>query len=336
MSDSSVSQNPPLRQAIDFEALFQSMPSPFMILDRELRFVAANTAYLATTARIAAELIGVHVFDAFPESGERKEIMRKAFMLALAGTENTASRTVFAIDIPGKGRKEFYWDVHHTPVRDAAGSVIGLLQYAQNVSAQVEAERMRDVISQEYDHRIRNMMARISAIARQTASDTYDSATFLADFDRRIMAMARTHELLLNGGWDELGLRALVESALQPHAHVPTANIHLEGLDHTLSSRIGQALGMALHELATNAAKYGALGHLDGRLSIVWHVGDDQGLRIEWRESGLADVLLNAPAGFGSTIIDRVLPLETGGRVERTLSANGLVCTIDIPDPMRV
>jgi PAS domain S-box-containing protein len=321
------------RPDIDFQTLFQAMPTPFMMLDQQLCFVAANAAYLAVTGRRASDLIGKYVFDAFPDTPDRQAKMERAFARALTGTENTVDRNVFAIDRPGKGRVDVYWDIHHTPVRNAAGVIVGVLQYAQDVSAEVEAERMRDVMSQEYDHRVRNLMARISAIARQTGRQTNDTPTFLAEFERRIAAMARTHELLVHGGWETLGLRALVDSALEPHAGEDPADIHIDGDDLTLSSRVGQALGMALHELATNAAKYGALSLAGGRLTITWAVQPDRTLQIEWRETGLTDVATSGPNGFGSTLIDRVLPLETGGKVDRRLTATGLACTIVLPDP---
>jgi PAS domain S-box-containing protein len=321
------------RLAIDFEALFESMPTPFMVLDKDLRFVAMNAAYLAMTARSKEQLAGVFVFDAFPESGERQEATRRPFLLALAGQENIVKRNVFAIERPGIGRKDVYWDVHHTPVRDIDGAVIGVLQYALDVSAEIEAERMRDVISQEYDHRVRNMMAKISAIARQTARYNAETSEFLSEFERRIGAMARTHELLINGGWEQLELRALVDSELE--AYADKGQTLVSGENIILSSRVGQALGMALHELAINAAKYGALSQPQGRLKVQWETGSDHGVTLRWHETGVAMTAAEAPSGFGTTIIDRVLPLETGGRVTRDITGTGLICTIDIPDPLK-
>lgn len=320
------------RLAIDFEALFQSMPTPFMVLDRDLRFIAMNNAYLAMTARTRDDLSGVFVFDAFPESGERQEATKRPFQLALAGQENTVKRNVFAIERPGVGRQDVYWDVHHTPVRDIDGAVIGVLQYALDVSAEIEAERMRDVISQEYDHRVRNMMAKISAIARQTARYNAETSEFLSEFERRIGAMARTHELLINGGWEQLGLRALVDSELEAYADKGQSLVTGENV--ILSSRVGQALGMALHELAINAAKYGALSQPQGRLKVHW-VHSDLGVTLHWHETGVALTTSEMPSGFGTTIIDRVLPLETGGSVTRDITSTGLICTIVIPNPLK-
>ncbi len=324
------------RLDINFETLFESMPTPFMVLDRDLRFVAANTAYLDMTARTASDLMGNHVFDVFPETAERQAAMEAAFALALAGTENTIARSVFAIERPGKGYADLYWDVHHTPVRNPSGAVVAVLQHALDVSTVVEAERMRDVISQEYDHRVRNMMTRISAIARQTARHSYDSETFLTEFDQRILAMARTHELLLHGGWDTLSLRTLVKSALEPHAGGDLTQVAITGDDHTLSSRVGQALGMALHELASNAARYGTFSQDEGKLTIAWQSSPERGLEIDWQESGLSDLPPAGRQGFGTTIIDKVLPKETGGTVTRTLTASGLHCLMVIPDLLRV
>jgi PAS domain S-box-containing protein len=321
------------RLAIDFEALFESMPTPFMVLDKDLRFVAMNTAYLAMTARSKEQLAGVFVFDAFPESGERQEATRRPFQLALAGQENIVKRNVFAIERPGIGRQDVYWDVHHTPVRDIDGAVVGVLQYALDVSAEIEAERMRDVISQEYDHRVRNMMAKISAIARQTARYNAETSEFLSEFERRIGAMARTHELLINGGWEQLGLRALVDSELE--AYADKGQTLVSGENVALSSRVGQALGMALHELAINAAKYGALSQATGRLSVHWEPDKDHGVTLHWHETGVAMTVSESPSGFGTTIIDRVLPLETDGSVTREIASTGLTCTIVIPDPLK-
>lgn len=321
------------RLAIDFEALFQSMPTPFMVLDKDLRFVAMNRAYLAMTSRSKDDLAGVFVFDAFPETGERQDAIRRPFMLALAGQENTVKRNVFAIDRPGVGRQDVYWDVHHTPVCDVDGKVVAVLQYALDVSAEIAAERMRDVISQEYDHRVRNMMTKISAIARQTARFNAETSEFLSEFERRIGAMARTHELLINGGWEQLGLRALIDGELE--AYADKGQTQVTGDDVILSSRVGQALGMALHELAINAAKYGALSHTDGRLSVCWKLTSDHGIMLHWHETGVAIAATDTPSGFGTTIIDRVLPLETDGSVTREITSAGLTCTIVIPDPMK-
>ncbi len=319
-------------QDIDFFRLFESMPTPFMVLDRALCFVAANQCYLGVTASKREELIGRYVFDAFPESEERVQTMTAIFQRTLAGEENVMHRNSFAIYRPDAGYQDVYWDVQHAPVRCDAGNVIGILQHAKDVTAEVNSERMRDVISQEYDHRVRNILAKVSAIAHRTAREAQSMQQFIADFDPRIQAMARAHQLLVKGGWENMGLRALVESELKPYAAKSSQQISITGDNLALGSRAAQALGMALHELTTNAVKYGALKMPSGRLDVRW-TSNRELLHIDWIETGLTNAAASEGAGFGSTIIDRILPAETGGTVTRVIALTGLVCTIDIPLP---
>lgn len=321
---------------LDFHTLFSITPTPLMVLDTSLRFVAANDCYLGITSRTLDELVGNYVFDVFPDTPERQEEVLGGFRSALAGEENQQEPHAFAIDRPEGGYQDVWWMTHQLPIRDAAGAVVGLLQHSRDMTETVNATRMQTVISQEYDHRVRNMLAKVSAVARRTAHGAGSLQQFIADFDPRIAAMARAHELLVHGGWERLGLSELIAGELQPYVGRADERISVSGPDVVLSSHVAQALGMALHELATNAAKYGALSLQAGHLDIHWSLGASDGaLRLVWTETGVTKVAAPPRAGFGSTIIDRVLPSETGGRVARDFAPTGLVCTVDIPTPTR-
>lgn len=321
--------------SLDFNALFDLSPTPLMVLDTSLHFVAANQCYLSVTASKREELIGRYVFDVFSESPERQAEAKSCFERALAGEENEQEPHPFSIARRG-GYVEVWWMTHHLPLHDASGSIVGVLQHCRDVTDEVDAKRMRAVISEEYDHRVRNMLAKVSAVARRTANSAGTLQNFIADFDPRIAAMARAHELLVNGGWEQLGLAELVASELQPYATGTDVQLDIAGPNASLSSHVAQALGMALHELATNAAKYGALSKSGGRLDINWTVDAGNGaLRFVWRETGVANVVAPQKSGFGSTIIDRVLPAETGGSVERLFTPSGMICTVDIPVPTK-
>jgi PAS domain S-box-containing protein len=313
---------------LDFHTLFAITPTPLMVLDRSLRFVAANDCYLGITARSLDDLVGHYVFDVFPDTPERQDEVLDGFHSALAGTENQQEPHAFAIDRPEGGYQDVWWTTHQLPIRDGAGDVVGLLQHSRDVTETVNATRMQAVISQEYDHRVRNMLAKVSAVARRTASGASSLQQFIADFDPRIAAMARAHELL--------GLAELIASELQPYVGCADDRISMSGPNVVLSSNVAQALGMALHELATNAAKYGALSRPAGHLDIHWSLGASDGaLRLVWAETGVNCNGAPSRNGFGSTIIDRVLPAETGGRVDRDFTPAGLVCTVEIPEPTR-
>lgn len=322
--------------SLQFQALFDLTPTPLMVLDRSLCFVAANKCYLGITSSKLEDVLGRYVFEVFPEAPEREAIAASHFRRALAGEETEQDPHPFAIARPEGGYQDVWWTTHHLPVRGEDGSVVAVLQHCRDVTEEVTAKRMRAVISEEYDHRVRNMLAKVSAVARRTANGASDLRQFIADFDPRIAAMARAHELLVNGGWEHLGLSELVTSELQPYTSRTDAHTSISGPNVSLSSHVAQALGMALHELATNAAKHGALSKSGGALDINWSVGvSDGALRLVWTETGVPMTTPPSRKGFGSTIIDRVLPAETGGSVERVFTADGMVCTVDIPVPTR-
>jgi two-component sensor histidine kinase len=322
--------------ALDFDNLFAITSTPLMVLDTSLHFIAANHCYLGITARRWEDIAGRHVFDAFPERGERLVAIRDSFERALAGESNSLEKLVFAIERPQGGFQDAWWTCQQQPVCDADGTIIGVMQHTRDVTSEVAAERMRDVISLEYGHRVRNLLAKVSAIARRTARSADSMQQFIADFDPRILAMARAHELLVHGGWEQLGLAELVTGELKPYVTQAENQLQIAGPNVALSSHVAQALGMALHELATNAVKHGALSQPSGHLEVVWNVGaSDDALHLVWIESGLNGLQTPRPNGFGSTIIDRILPAETGGTVTREFRPTGLVCTIEIPGPTR-
>lgn len=308
------------------DPLFDLAPTPLMALDGDLRYVGANRNYCETLATPVEALLGRTVFEVFPAPPEQERVVADALHAALAGEVVRIEAIPYIID----GR-ERWWTASHAPVRDARGTIVGVMQHTQDVTPQVEAERLQRVIGEEFDHRVRNIIAKISAMARATARETDSLPDFLSAFEPRVAAMGRAHDLLVRGGWEQLGLADLVASELAPWAGCK--RISVAGENMPLSSRTAQALGLALHELATNAAKYGALSAPEGRLTIGWHRDADSGpLTLQWTERGITPVP-STRRGFGSTLIDRILPAETGGRVHRAITADGLDCRVVIPRP---
>ncbi|WP_165498118.1 HWE histidine kinase domain-containing protein [Siculibacillus lacustris] len=316
---------------IDFERLFHALPSPYMLLDRELRFVDMNATYLAVTGRSREDLIGRHVFEAFPEEGEALALFRSAFERAAAGEANTVVRRLFRIPDGRGGLRDVWWTCHHIPVFDGEGRPCGLLQKAEDVTGLVAAERLQGVVAREFDHRIKNMLATIMAIARRTARNAASLESFLDGFDERLMALGRTHQLLVRNGWDGMNLGELLKGELSLY-DARDHRVSLSGPEVRIHGTGAQALGLAIHELATNAAKYGALARPDTRLAVSWTLDAGAGdLEIVWRETGLRDLAPPTARGFGSTIIEKVMPLELAARVERRFLPDGLDCVIRIP-----
>ncbi len=318
---------------IDFARMFEDMPAAYTLLDMDLRFTDINTAYLAIVGRSREDLIGKYIFDAFPEIGSRLKTMQDVFEGAVAGQRRNVVREPFSIATSSGGMIELYWTLNVIPVFNSHGKQCGILQRVQDVTSEVKAERMRDIVLKELDHRVKNHLATISAIARRTASAATDTESFLGTFEQRIGAMARTHQLLVNGQWDGLTINDLVNSALQPYCDDGEQNVALSGPSITLTNAQAQSLGLALHELTTNAAKYGALGNMHhGRLDVTWDAdAEERTVTLDWRESGLHDIVPPSSNGFGSIILDRILPAELNAQVTREFRPDGISCQIVLP-----
>ena len=319
--------------AIDYRRLFNDLPTPYMVLDTDLRFLDANDHYLEATKRTRDELIGTHIFAAFPGSEEEIAPFRDALLGALAGQATLLERQHYAISLPedqGGGHREVWWSCRQAPVYDNNGRICGVVQHAEDVTSEVAAEQMRDAVSQEFAHRIKNLLATITVIARRTAAHARTMDDFTTVFGQRIDAMARTHQLLVNGGWDGMLLSDLLEGELTPFRNEGRSAITLRGPRVLLTSIQAQALGMAFHELSTNAAKYGAFSVPQGRLEVRWALEGGK-LRIEWNEGGLDGVEGPENIGFGSRIIDEVMPMQVDGEVERVFTPSGMHCRIVVP-----
>ena len=315
---------------VDFGDVFRHSPSSYMILDRDLRYVEVNECYSSVVGMEREALIGRYVFEAFPEEGQRLELFKAAFERALAGERNSVVRQLYKMPNGDGTTREVWWTCHHEPVHDAAGRICGVLQNANDVTAAVDAERMRDIVLRELDHRMKNQLATISAIARRTAHDAATTNEFLESFDRRLQAMARTHQMLVDGQWNGLLLGDLIRTELAPYRDGGDKRIRVEGPPVTLSPAEAQSLGLALHELATNAAKYGGLGDCGQSLDVFWHDGDGR-VELTWAERASQTIVPPSRQGFGSIIVDKLLPSQIGASVQRDYRADGLYCHIAIP-----
>ncbi len=322
---------------IDYRQLFDDLPMPYMILDTELRFVSANRAYLKATNSKLEDLIGQYIFDAFPDTPERIELFRPAFERAARGETNRVERECYILadeDAEG-GKREVWWTTHQFPLYDTEGNIIGMVQKAEDVTVHVEAERTRDVVLREFDHRMNNMLAKVSAIARRTGERYRDIDSFMTRYEARIEAMAKTQKLLMRTQWHDIDLTELAEQEFAPYRDAGDARISVSGPTVLVEGKVAQSLGMVFHELATNAAKYGGLSVPEGKVSLSWEEdSQSRELVIQWIENGLPENTEPPEGdGFGSVIIDKFLPIETGGTAERRFEPGRMTCTITLPAP---
>jgi two-component sensor histidine kinase/DNA-binding response OmpR family regulator len=192
-----------------------------------------------------------------------------------------------------------------------------------DITDRKQAETMQVLLAREVDHRARNALAIVQAIIRLARADSQEA--YIAAVDGRVRALAHTHELLSKSRWQGADVRSLVEEEIAPYAE--SGRIATKGPSVILSAEKAQTLGIALHELATNAAKFGALSSADGRLDIDWSF-DDAILRFNWAESGGPAVQVPTRAGFGTKIINASLTEPKGSRVTFDWDPAGLKCAI--------
>ncbi len=181
-------------------------------------------------------------------------------------------------------------------------------------------------LMREVNHRSKNMLALVQAMARQTFAA--GQANFFERFSERIQALAASHDLLVNNDWIGVEIGALARSQLAHFEDAIKEHVTLEGPRLMLSAGAAQAIGMALHELATNAAKYGALSRAEGRVSLLWTTEPGEAGRIftmRWAESGGPPVTKPTRRGFGSTVIGRLVEAQLEAKVQLSFAPEGLI-----------
>jgi PAS domain S-box-containing protein len=219
-----------------------------------------------------------------------------------------------------------------------AGEQGGVVVLVQGISEQREAEMRRDLLMREVDHRAKNALATARAALRLTRAPTLEA--FVQEVDGRIGALAQALVLLSTTQWQGVDLADLLQGELAPflgsagRRNEPRAV--LSGPPVFIGAAAVQPLAMAVHELATNATKYGALSTPKGVLTLTWELigSPPERLRLDWRERGGPPVQAPpADAGFGTRVLNATLARQLGGTITQHWEANGLICEIEVPAP---
>ncbi len=215
---------------------------------------------------------------------------------------------------------------------DTAGRVVGLKGLTRDITRRKQSEKRQDLLIAELDHRVKNVLARVAAVVMHTRQRCGTMDEFVKALHGRIQSMAAAHALLSRSRWSGVGLTDLIRHQLEPYT--TDANTTISGPEIMLTSAQTQAVAMVIHELVTNAAKYGALSSPDGRVSVNWHrTRADVAaiLTITWRELGGPPIAAPFQSGYGSGLIRDLIPHELGGTVDLVFSSDGACCKIEIP-----
>jgi PAS domain S-box-containing protein len=212
-----------------------------------------------------------------------------------------------------------------TPLYGQDGQLRGYTEVTRDITELKRAEEHQRLLMAELDHRVRNTLAAVQSMARQTLGKGQRVNAFLG----RLAGFAHTHTLLAQGRWRGAGLRSLAGAALEAYS----GRVHLDGPDVLLQPRATQTLGMVLHELATNAAKYGAWSMPEGRVTVCWRVraGHPPHLVLIWAEEGGPPVKPPRRRGFGTRLVGWSLAHELDGSAKLEFRLEGLRCAIELP-----
>ena len=227
-----------------------------------------------------------------------------------------------------------WYDMHIEPLRDVGGTIVGLTCATVDITNSKNGEAHLRELLRELTHRSKNLLAVIQGMARQTARHAGTIDAFLDQFGARLQALAASHDLLVQESWHGASLSELVRSQLG-HYLDRGPQVVVEGPAVLLKPEAAQSLALALHELATNASKYGALSVAGGQVAIRWRElppGEGGGIEVLWTESGGPEIAA-APErrGFGTLVIERNLARTLEAEVKLDFASPGLRCRIVIP-----
>lgn len=313
-----------LNESAEFRRLFQLAPGFFAVLSGpDHVFTFANDAYLRLVGD--RELIGKPVSDALPE------VVGQGFVKLLddvfrTGRQYQAEATRLMLQKPGDDEaRETFLDFSYDAIRDAEGTIIGVFVQGSDRTEDVKRQRRQRLLLAELNHRVKNTLASVQSIVSQTLRSAPDADTAKKDIESRLAALSKAHNLLSAQEWTSADLGAVIG---QEVALFDPERVSLDGPPFMLSPKASISLAMLVHELATNAVKYGALGNESGGVRIVWKEHADGSLTLSWRESGGPAAVEPQRKGFGTRLIENIVLREFSGSFEPVYRDEGFSCNI--------
>ena len=301
--------------------------TPFMLirLDRDLRYRFISQAYLEMTGRRPEQVVGKRLPDILGDKDF--QAIRPYIEKVLQG-----NRVEFEREVHYQGVGTRYLHVIYTPEKDDSGTVTGWIASMLDITERKRAEEdqkraaeAEQILIRELQHRTNNLLAVIQGIAQKTLSGAGSLDEARKTFEGRLFALAGTYRQLTKTNWSGVSLSEIVHLTLEPFA----ARTEIKGPDLLLSAKNAQSFSLALHELATNALKHGALSCAGGNVSIVWSIANNGGgpvLKFRWQERGGPPVLGPGHQGFGTLLLESTFKI-----VNLDYARDGLTCEIDVP-----
>lgn len=316
----------------ELETVLETVPAAvWFTYDPQARQVIRN--------RFAAELMGLSppphrpfgkpdlVIDTLAyKNGQTISREDRPLSRAMRGEETTNEE--FAYTLPSGAQR--YLLSSARPIRSSEGSVVGAVQISLDISDRKRGEEQRQLLVNELNHRVKNTLAVVQAIAAQTMRNASSLAQAGQALSSRLVSLAEAHDILTRENWSGADLSALIAAAVEPHASLD--RFDLSGEQVWLPPNIALSFALALHELTTNAIKYGSLSNATGSIAINWKLqeaGGDRVLELDWREKGGPPVT-PGKTGFGTQLLQRVFERKNAGGVKITYDRAGLHCAFRV------
>lgn len=309
-------------QLEELEAIYESSPVGLAFLTPDLRYVRVNRRLAEINGVPAADHVGRTVSEVVPGIADP---VRRLLERMRAGepvvTFEVTGETDATMGSPGS------WLTHWMPLRRADGSLRGYNVVVEDVTDRKLEEDRRKLLVDELNHRVRNTLAVVQSIARQTLAG-HAGADARQAFEDRLYALAAAHSILTREHWTAADLREVIIAAAGSQA---AQRLRLDGPPVALPPSVAVTLSLALHELGTNASKYGALSVPPGHVDVVWNlVGPRRSrLKLRWEEKNGPPVLPPARKGFGTRLLQRALSAELGGVAMLEFAPAGVICELE-------
>jgi len=302
-------------------------------LDLDQRYTFANPAFAKILGLGAVDLIGKRPAEVLPQvyQSEISPNLDRAF---------AGERVSFESKRPGPNGhsgKLNHFSVVYEPERDASGRVTGVVVVIFDITERKRAEERQALLIRELDHRVKNVLALMSVVIARSREGASSIDGFLNAIEGRIHSMAKTHSRLSRNQWTGVSLAALVGDELGPYRTAHNTLVTGDGIE--LGPEAAQVVSMVLHELATNAAKYGALASTDGRVVVSWGEHDRDGVRalvLTWQELGVGGLMPPSRESYGTEVIRQLVRYELGGSVQLTFGPEGVWAEFVIPSARAV
>lgn len=311
--------------------LFEQAPGFIAVITgTDLRFQLANAAYRRLVGN--RDVIGKTLAEALPE------VVDQGFQTLLQQVQATGEPYIgrgasVMLEAEGGGPlEERFLDFIYQPISIANGEITGVFVQGHDVTDQRRAEDHQRLLIHELNHRVKNTLSIVQALAMQSFNDRSEPAEARQTFDARLNALSAAHNLLVTQNWERAGLLDTIKASIEATAGANINRVTLHGPDILIAPQTAVSLAMAIHELCTNAIKYGALSNGTGTVDVNWTASPGADgvidLTIDWTEAGGPPVVAPSRRGFGTRLIERGLSAELRSNVTLDFVPAGLKCTI--------